>query len=132
MTHQPVGLVDHSENRMPLASLRGKPIAAFCGIGNPDGFRHTLAAAGLRVVAFRALPDHFAYPAGELTKLETWVQSAGDMAAVICTRKDLVKLPRERLGGRPLLALEIRLEIRAGGNELEGLLLPLARRVTGG
>lgn len=131
MTHQPVGLVDRSENRTPLESLSGKTIAAFCGIGNPDGFRHTLAACGLSVAAFRALPDHFAYPRGELAKLENWV-SGGDVAAVVCTRKDLVKIPLDRLGGRRLLALEIRLEITAGREGLEGLLLPLVRQAAGG
>jgi tetraacyldisaccharide 4'-kinase len=128
MVHQPVGFVDHSENRTPLEALVGRPVAAFCGIGNPDGFRHTLQACGLTVTAFRALPDHCAYPAGQLAKLEKWVQDAGDFAGVVCTRKDLVKLPRDRLGGRPLVALEIQLEITAGREELEGLLLPLARQ----
>jgi tetraacyldisaccharide 4'-kinase len=132
MTHQPVGFVDHSENRTPLESLRGKSIAAFCGIGNPDGFRHTLAACGLDVTAFRALADHCAYSSGELAKLENWLQAAGDIAAVVCTRKDLVKIPRGQLGGRPLVALEIRLEVTAGQSELEGLLRPLAGRVAGG
>jgi tetraacyldisaccharide 4'-kinase len=132
LAHQPIGFVDSSENRTPLAALRGKNIAAFCGIGNPDGFRHTLSACGLAVTAFRALPDHFAYPPGELEKLENWLHQAGDLAAVVCTRKDLVKIPRLKLAGRPLLALEIQLAITAGREELESRLLPLARRAGGG
>ena len=132
MSHQPVCFVDHSENRTPLESLRGKTVAAFCGIGNPDGFQHTLAACGLNVTAFRALADHYAYSPGDLTKLENWLKAAGNVAAVICTRKDQVKIPRGQLGGRPLVALEIRLEITSGQTELEGLLRPLAARVAAG
>jgi tetraacyldisaccharide 4'-kinase len=122
MTHQPVGFINHSESRTPLESLACQPIAAFCGIGNPDGFRHTLAACGLDVIAFRALPDHCAYPPSELAKLESWVQSTGPIAAAVCTRKDLVKIPCDRLAGQPLLALEIRLAITAGRPTLESLL----------
>jgi tetraacyldisaccharide 4'-kinase len=132
MTHQPVGLADHSENHTPLASLAGKPIAAFCGIGNPDGFVHTLAACGLKVGAFRALPDHCAYSPGELAQLEKWLQSAGPIAAAVCTRKDLVKIPRDRLAGVPLWALEIKLEVRSGHAELEMMLEPLAARASSG
>jgi len=131
LTHEPVGFIDNSESRTSLESLRGKRIAAFCGIGNPDGFRHTLAACGLSVAAFRALPDHFSYPPAELIKLENWLREGGDVAAVVCTRKDLVKIPRQQLAGRPLVALEIRLAITAGRQEIENLLLPLARRVGG-
>jgi tetraacyldisaccharide 4'-kinase len=132
LTHQPVGLVNHSGNRTPLESLRGQRVAAFCGIGNPDGFRHTLAACGLSVAAFRALPDHFAYPPAELAKLENWLHGLENVAALVCTRKDLVKIPRERMAGVPLVALEISLEITAGRQDFESRLLPLAQRVTAG
>ncbi len=132
LTHQPVGFVDYSENRTQLESLRGQSVAGFCGIGNPEGFRHTLAACGLPVAAFRALPDHFAFPAAELAKLESWLRGLQNLAAVICTRKDLVKIPRQRLAGLPLVALEIRLEITTGCQEFESRLLPLAEGVAAG
>ena len=132
LTHQPLGFIDSSENRTALESLRGRPVAAFCGIGNPDGFRHTLAACGLSVAAFRALPDHCAFPPAELARLENWLRNAGDVEAIVCTRKDLVKIPHRQLAGRPLVALEICLAITAGRQELENLLLPLARRAPPG
>ena len=34
----------------PLESLAGQRVAALCGIGNPAGFRHTLATCGYQVV----------------------------------------------------------------------------------
>jgi tetraacyldisaccharide 4'-kinase len=49
-----------------LGSLAGQRVLAFCGIGNPAGFRHTLAACGYRVVEFLEFPDHHGY---------TWPQS---------------------------------------------------------
>ncbi|MBY0587231.1 tetraacyldisaccharide 4'-kinase [bacterium] len=50
---------------LPASSMAGRKVAAFCGIGNPNGFRTTLTGLGAQVVAWRAFPDH--YP----TKLPT-------------------------------------------------------------
>jgi len=127
LEHRPTDLVNHSGQRMAIDVLRGQPIAAFCGIGNPDGFAHTLERCGLEVAAFRALDDHFAYRPEELARLATWFGEAGAVAA-ICTRKDLVKIPHDALGGKPLWALEIALSITAGQTELEGRLGPIARQ----
>ena len=145
LEHRPTALINRSSKRLSLEALRGRRVAAFCGIGNPDGFRHTLASCGLDVVAFRAQPDHCAYPPGELARLVSWVSEKGSgvfgghqfsmiegrlppktPVAVICTRKDLVKIPHDDLAGRPLWALEIELAITTGQAELESLLAPLA------
>ena len=50
-----------AENGEPLESLRGRPVAAFCGVGNPAGFRHTLSSCGYQLAGFREFPDHHAY-----------------------------------------------------------------------
>jgi tetraacyldisaccharide 4'-kinase len=122
LAHQPTALVSHSGASQPLEAWRGKRVAAFCGIGNPAGFRHTLASCGLDVAAVRELPDHFAYPPRAVAELEAWLRSQTGIEAVVCTRKDLVKLPRESLGGLPLLALEIDLAITVGKDVLEARL----------
>jgi tetraacyldisaccharide 4'-kinase len=127
LTHQPTGLVNHNGKTESLAEWRGRKVGAFCGIGNPAGFRHTLASCGLETVAFRELADHFAYPPAAVEELNRWAADAaanGAMAA-ICTRKDLVKLPREALGGLPLFALDVRLQILVGQERLEWLLAGL-------
>jgi len=117
LEHQPTGYVNSSGKRIPLEALRGQRVAAFCGIGNPAGFRHTLASCGLAVVEFRALDDHCAYPPAEVERLDTWMKEV-TVAAVICTRKDLVKIPQDELGGKPLWALEIELVVQTGEDEL--------------
>jgi tetraacyldisaccharide 4'-kinase len=110
-------------------ALFDQKVAAFCGIGNPAGFRHTLSGCGLNLAGFRELPDHFAYPAAELARLEDWIKPLGPLAAVLCTRKDLVKIPRRELAGVPLWAVEVQLEIVAGREQLEALLEPLVTRI---
>ena len=84
--------------------MRGQPVAAFCGIGNPAGFRHTLETCGCRVVGFREFPDHHRYTPADVDRLADWADGLG-VSAVLCTGKDLVKLPVDRLGDRPLWAV---------------------------
>ena len=115
-----------------LASLADNPIAAFCGVGNPDGFRNTLENLGYRVIAFREYADHYRYTKADVQSLIAWADRL-DIAAVACTSKDLVKLGTDRLGSRPLWAVTIAVEFLAGREMLETKLTELIgrRRATG-
>jgi tetraacyldisaccharide 4'-kinase len=119
LAHQPTALVAHRGAREPLEAWRGRRVAAFCGIGNPAGFRHTLASCGLELAAFKELPDHFAYPPRAVADLEHWLRGQSGIEAAVCTRKDLVKLPRGALAGLPLVALEIDLAVTSGREAFE-------------
>ena len=64
--------------------------------------------------------DHHAYGPADLQALADW--SAGLHAdLVVTTLKDLVKVRANRLGDRPLYALEIALEILPEGDSAAGL-----------
>jgi tetraacyldisaccharide 4'-kinase len=121
LTHEPAAFRDHSGQSEPLARWQGKKLAAFAGIGNPAGFQHTLAGCGLNVVGFRALADHQEYTPAIVDSLAAWLRTMPALDAVVCTHKDLVKLPRAELTGVPLRALQIELQITRG----EAALLPL-------
>jgi tetraacyldisaccharide 4'-kinase len=125
--HAPRALRASGGLEAPLASVAGQPIAGFCGLGNPAGFRHTLAACGCRVVAFREFPDHHRYAKADIDALSDWAGKL-DIAAVVCTQKDLVKLGVDRLGRVPLWALTVELDFLAGQAELEGSLDALVAR----
>jgi tetraacyldisaccharide 4'-kinase len=122
---------DHLENaageQQPVATLAGKPVAAFCGIGNPAGFRHSLVGCGFQVTAMREHADHAAYTDVEVGKLCHWVDSL-DVVAAVCTCKDLVKIGDRWKSSKPLWALVGRLDITHGHPELEAVLRPLAIR----
>jgi tetraacyldisaccharide 4'-kinase len=141
VVHAPQALVSAGA-RQPLESLRGQPVAAFCGIGNPAGFRQTLRTCGFNVVDFREFPDHYAYRPSAVESLVQWADRL-DVAAVVCTQKDAVKL--EHLGGdgntaqpdgngpillgkRPLWAVQIALEFLGGRDDLQQRLLALLAR----
>lgn len=128
LAHRPRHFVAADGTEVPLDNLAGRPVAAFCGIGNPDGFRRTLLDCGCQLSAWRELPDHFPYERTEVETLATWVDSLAECDAVVCTRKDLVKLRATNLGSRPLWALAIEMEVTSGLEEFETRLAQLADR----
>jgi tetraacyldisaccharide 4'-kinase len=118
-THRPVEWVNAEHATLPLDALRGRPVAAFCGIGNPEGFRRTVQGLGLEVAAFRAFPDHHAYARADVEDLRSWARQQATECVVVTTQKDLVKLPLTRVGERELWALRIRLHFLSGQEQLD-------------
>ncbi len=122
--HAPLDLIDAAGESTPLADLGPLKVAAFCGIGNPEGFRRTLENLQVEVVAFRPFPDHHAYTVTDVASLADWVRGAGaDLA--LTTQKDLVKLRAGTLGPAPLRALRIGWELTEGQDVIEGALAAL-------
>jgi tetraacyldisaccharide 4'-kinase len=113
---QPIGWRELAGQVEPLGS-DGEPVIAFCGIGNPEGFRHTLEAAGAKVAEFVAFPDHYHYQAADVERLIELATSR-NCRELVTTHKDLVKLsnwPLERIG---LRALAIGPVFRSGEHSL--------------
>lgn len=130
-TYPPRALAGADGQERDTAELTGRRVAAFCGIGNPVGFRHSLARCGYDVVGMRELPDHFPYPAADVAALAEWVDSL-EVSGAVCTSKDLVKIGSRWPGATPLCALVSRLQIVAGGGELEACLQRLVEQARGG
>lgn len=127
--HAPSGLINSARETQPLDVLRGKRVAAFCGIGNPAGFRHTLDSARCEVVAWREFPDHHSFSQADLAELSKMAEEArADL--VICTHKDLVKVERDNLAGRPLWAVTIEIEFLNGQGAMEEMLARVTREET--
>lgn len=89
-------------------------VIAFCGIGNPAGFRHSLESTGFEIVDFREFPDHHRYDKVDIQQLGEWLAGHSDVSQAICTHKDLVKLRVDRLGAKPVRALSVEVEFNAG------------------
>jgi len=102
----------------PAQRLNRGRWAAFCGIGNPEGFRLTLKQAGCRLAFFRAFADHEAYTRAQIEKVVSAAQEA-DCEAVVTTEKDAVKVERLlRKPSVPLYALQVDMELTEGSAEL--------------
>ncbi len=117
--HQPTCLIAADGQQRSLLHLQGRSVAAFCGIGNPQGFLHTLQTLGCQVTGFRALPDHFAYPNAEVARLARWAATMPRVDTLLCTCKDLVKLGTQHLGPCELWAVEVGLEVTNGKEDLD-------------
>jgi len=118
-THRPVDLSNGTAAVAPLERLCGRPVAAFCGIGNPEAFRRTLHDLGAAIVAFRTFPDHHAYARADVDDLRAWARRQAMDCVVVTTQKDLVKLRLTDLAGRELWALRVQLHVEAGQDEFD-------------
>ncbi len=115
--HAPRELINHGGNRQPLETLQGVRLVAFCGIGNPAGFRHTLSACDFETTVFREFPDHYHYQSSDIAALGHWAKQH-NAEAMVCTHKDLVKIGSNELAGRPLWAVSIGLQVLRGEEAL--------------
>jgi tetraacyldisaccharide 4'-kinase len=130
-THRPFALVNADGETQPLETLAKRPVAAFCGLGNPEAFRRTLTGCGADVCAFRTFPDHHAYTRADVEELSNWAGRLATDCVAVTTQKDLVKLRLTRLGERPLWALQVRLHVENGREALDRRLEEAVRRGPG-
>jgi tetraacyldisaccharide 4'-kinase len=86
-----------------VASLRGKRVLAFAGIGDPARFFRTLRASGVEVVWERAFADHHPFSQGEIEALIA--QARREALTLVTTEKDLARL--RQAGGLPDWAEDI-------------------------
>ena len=80
-----------------VAALKARKVLAFAGIGDPQKFFATAAAAGIAVTQRKEFPDHHRYSAAEAAALVMDAERAG--LTLLTTEKD-----RARMRGDPALA----------------------------
>jgi tetraacyldisaccharide 4'-kinase len=87
------------------ASLAGRRVLAFAGIGRPDKFFATLAELGADVVARRAFADHHPYHPAELAVLRA--EAARQGLLLVTTAKDAARLSEADRAGIEVLDVEL-------------------------
>jgi tetraacyldisaccharide 4'-kinase len=125
--HAPTELLN-GRDTADVVVLSGKPTGAFCGIGNPAGFRRTLADLGADVQAFREYPDHHPYSRDDVDDLCRWAATLPVDSRIVTTQKDWVKLRLTELGGRSLWALRVGLDFLDGKDRFDRAVLTAAGR----
>jgi tetraacyldisaccharide 4'-kinase len=86
-----------------------RPVAAFCGIGNPNAFFADLRQWGFGVAAEKSYRDHHVYSPRDLEFLQQLAVRCG-ARALVTTEKDALNLPPAG-EGVPIFACVIRNEI---------------------
>jgi len=100
--------------------LSGRRVFVFCGLGNPDGFLHTVSKLGAEIAGAHFFPDHFAYRGRDVAALaEECVNERADCA--LTTEKDAVKIGAWP-GLAPLRVLKVEIALTAGQAQLESML----------
>lgn len=78
-----------------VASLKGRRVLAFAGIGDPDKFFATAEAAGIAVAERRPFDDHYCYTAEDAGELIRAAEHSG--LALLTTEKDRARMAGERV-----------------------------------
>jgi tetraacyldisaccharide 4'-kinase len=73
-----------------VAALRGRPVLAFAGIGDPEKFFAALAEAGIDATVRQGFPDHHRYTRAEAEAL--LARAANDGLSLVTTEKDLTRM----------------------------------------
>jgi len=121
--HAPVGIRTLAGSEIAAGQLRGQRVFAFCGIGNPQSFFHTIEHFGGVLVGSAAYDDHYRYAVGDLERIYRKA-TRRKASLILTTQKDWTKIapladPREH----PLLAcLAVELQITAGAPQLTALI----------
>ena len=116
----PTDLLDDHGTSHPLSDLRASRVFGFAAIGQPDNFRCTLQSLSGQLVGFRSFPDHHRFSGDEFVQLLSAAESS-KAELLICTCKDLVKIPPDSCDPIPLRAIRINTQLTTGRDELEQL-----------
>ncbi len=103
--------------------------AAFCGIGNPEGFRLTLEKAGCDVGAFCVFSDHQRYRRRHVERIAARARAAR-CDRIVTTEKDAVKVERlpEPGGLPPVYVLRTGLDFTEGSAALVAAIVKVVER----
>ena len=122
--HRPAGLSrllpGGGRQKENLEELESGPWGAFCGIGNPRGFRGTLEELGADVRSFRAFPDHYRYEADTLRGLMEEGRAQG-CERLVTTEKDAGKVSPllQSLPQTPVYVLQVEMQVTENRGAIE-------------
>lgn len=112
-SHKCVAIIKHRPSltpeampRHPAGHLKQKPVLAFSGIADNQGFVNTVADIGADMVDVLNFSDHHVYDEKDRHAILDAAKNAG-ADCLVTTEKDLVRLRGWDTGGLPLYALEI-------------------------
>ena len=88
---KPVFRASLKADAIAASELIGRPVLAFAGIADPQKFFATLASVGAQVVETAVFPDHWPFRPREIERLVA--RAARNSLTLVCTEKDLVRLP---------------------------------------
>jgi tetraacyldisaccharide 4'-kinase len=111
-----------------VPSLSGKKAGLFCGIAKPENFKTLVESQGVSVVSELICLDHTLPGKKKLKKFSEECAKRG-AEYLICTEKDLVKLPEDIETALPICSVNMRLKIVDGAEHWENILDKIKMKV---
>jgi tetraacyldisaccharide 4'-kinase len=117
--HQPLHLQNvFTGERLPLEKLQGTFVGSLCGIAAPESFEDGLRKLGARIELAKRYTDHHRYTEAELKSfINRCVRR--DLAMIVTTEKDAVRLPRLMTPDVPIYFLRVEIQILSGHESWE-------------
>jgi tetraacyldisaccharide 4'-kinase len=101
--------------------LKGRPVLAFCGLAQPEGFARALRGLGLLLLDFRSFGDHHPYTSSEIAALWAQAKTLGAQA-LVTSEKDEARLPAVLPLDMDLWVTRLELEFDQGPRALDEVL----------
>ena len=91
-TNVPKEKIFWAKKTIKINNLKKKNVYAFSALGNNQNFYDSLIKKGLKIIKFKSFRDHHIFSKEEINKI---IQEAkkNDLA-IVCTKKDFIKIPR--------------------------------------
>ncbi len=102
--YKPLGFFDVHDVKVDIA--QDAKVGLFCAIAKPDQFVTTIRRLGLNPVYSHFLPDHATF-----AHIPVDEAKASGAHCLICTEKDIVKLPKEATSALPIYYLKVAIEM---------------------
>jgi tetraacyldisaccharide 4'-kinase len=117
--HKPLHLQNVvTGERLPLEELQGTFVGSLSGIAAPESFEDGLRKLGARIEIAKRYTDHHRYTE---TELKSFINRCvrRDLAMIVTTEKDAVRLPRLTTPEVPIYFLRVEIEILSGHESWE-------------
>jgi tetraacyldisaccharide 4'-kinase len=116
--HRPTALVNTMTGNLLQLTKLEQPVVAFCGVGNPESFKATLASLNAACKEWIVFADHHPYGLADMERLKVACEKH-QIHTLVTTQKDAVKFEafRDFWQGYEVYSLNIEIDITQGQHE---------------
>lgn len=115
--HHPMYLEDvFTGERQSLEFLKGRRVASFCGIAQPESFEHSLVNLGAELVYAKRFADHHRFSQQEIIKaINRGKKRQAEL--ILTTQKDAVRFPKLDRRDLPIFFMRVEIKIVSGAED---------------
>ena len=115
--HSPMYLEDvFTGERQALAFVKGRKVASFCGIAQPESFEQSLVKLGAELVYAKRFADHHRFSQQEiLNAINRGKKRQAEL--ILTTQKDAVRFPKLDRRDLPIFFMRVEIKIVSGAED---------------